>query len=251
MQEPLKVFIGYDSKEPIAYHVLSHSIMRRASRPVSITPLSLDNLKGIYTRERGATEATEFSISRFLVPYLCNYSGDAVFMDSDMLCLTDINRLWEHIYPGQSDYKRGKYPANHSVLVCQHDYVPKDQVKFLGQQQTVYPRKNWSSFMVFSNERCRALTPEYVNTATGLELHRFLWTEDKMVQSLPLEWNWLVGEYPDNPQAQILHYTLGGPWFPGYRNCDRSQDWYKEYADMGGRESAWLEKAKHAASTSL
>jgi lipopolysaccharide biosynthesis glycosyltransferase len=233
MQEPLKVFIGYDSKEPIAYHVLSHSIMRRASRPVSITPLALDNLQGIYTRQRGPTESTEFSLTRFLVPYLSGYQGHSVFMDCDMLCLTDMNELWGLILAEfQSEYECDRYSPSHSVLCCQHDYTPKSGVKFLNQVQTAYPRKNWSSFMVFNNDRCKSLTPEYVNSATGLELHRFLWTDDKLIKPLPLEWNWLIGEYQDNSEAKILHYTLGGPWFPDFSACDRSTDWLQEYSEL-------------------
>jgi hypothetical protein len=98
-----------------------------------------------------------------------------------------------------------------SVNVCQHDYTPKNKVKFLGHEQTVYPRKNWSSFMVFNNNMCRNLTPGYVNMAPALNLHRFVWA-DENIGSLPLEWNWL-DEYPANPDARILHYTNGGPWF--------------------------------------
>ena len=96
-------------------------------------------------------------------------------------------------------------------MVCQHDYTPHEGVKFLGQPQTAYPRKNWSSFMVFDNTRCHALTPAYVNTATGLELHRFQWTQH--VGAIELGWNWLVGDYARNDDAKILHFTSGGPWF--------------------------------------
>lgn len=119
---------------------------------------------------------------------------------------------------------------DHSVWVCKHNYIPKSITKFLDQEQTIYPCKNWSSFMLFDNAKCSALTPEYVNSASGLELHRFKWLSDpKQVGSLPLRYNWLVEEYPHNDQASILHYTLGGPWFPAHRDTDHAADWLNEF----------------------
>lgn len=236
MTEPLRVFIGYDSKEPAAYHVLAHSILARATFPVSITPLVQGALRkqGIYTRERGPTESTEFSLTRFLVPYLSHWEGYSVFMDSDMLCRVDIGELWpvilEQLFWGEGNYpKRARMPfSEKALLCCQHDYTPTEGRKFLGNPQTIYPRKNWSSVMVFANDRCRRLTPAYVNRASGLELHRFQWLKDEEIASLPLEWNWLVGEYQANSAAKILHWTLGGPWFPGYSLGYHAGEWFAE-----------------------
>lgn len=224
MTHDLRVFIGYDSREPIAYHVCAHSILSRASLPVSITPLALPNLRRVFTRERGATESTEFAFTRFLVPYLSGYKGLSVFMDSDMLVRVDLLDLLLPVFanPGKA------------VYVCQHEYTPKDHTKFLGQVQTTYPRKNWSSFVVFANDQCEALTIPYVNTATGAELHRFQWLRDDQIGELPLAFNWLVGEYPANPGASILHYTVGGPWFSGYENCDHADEWFAERDRMLG-----------------
>jgi hypothetical protein len=217
MIAPLKIFIGYDAKEPAAFAVCAHSILTRANVPVSIVPLRQNALRsaGLYTRERGATESTEFSLTRFLVPALCGFKGDAVFMDCDFLIQADITELFA--YPSA-------YPDK-AVFVCQHDYTPKATTKFLGQTQTAYPRKNWSSLIVFRNEACTALTPEFVNQATGLELHRFLWAGNA-IGSLPLDWNHLVGEYPANPHAKGLHFTEGGPWFPDYRGVDHADLWF-------------------------
>lgn len=214
----LQVFIGYDPNETVAYHTLAHSILRRASIPVSVAPLMQSQLKGVYTRPRGPTESTEFSLTRFLVPHLSGYRGWSLFMDCDMLCLADVAELAASI----------ERSADKAVLVCKHDYLPKTERKFLDQVQTRYPRKNWSSLMLFNNERCRALTPDYVNSASGLELHRFAWTEDARIGELPLEWNWLVGEYARNPAAKIVHYTLGGPYFDDYRDCDYAAEWFAE-----------------------
>lgn len=215
--QPLRIFIGYDPREAVAYHVLAHSILQRASRPVSITPLARKHLASVHSRPKAANESTDFSLTRFLVPYLCDYGGWALFMDCDMLCLTDIYDVM--LYPMAEPGK--------AVYVCQHDYVPKATSKFLGAPQAAYPKKNWSSFMLFDCAQCEALTPAYVNTASGAELQRFEWLKGEM-GSLPLEWNWLVGEYPLNPTAKVLHYTLGGPWFEDYAGCDHAIDWLVE-----------------------
>lgn len=223
----LNVFIGYDPNESIAYHVLAHSIMRRASRPVSITPLFLPQLQamGIYERPRNKKQSTDFTFSRFLTPWLAQtngVSGVSVFMDCDMLCLGDICELEEiALADGRTD-----------VFVVKHDYTPKSEQKFLGQEQTKYPCKNWSSLMVFNGHRypVRDLTPAYINEASAMDLHQFKWA--KQVGELPVEWNWLVGEYDDripvNP-LKMLHFTLGGPWFHEYELCPWADDWYAEY----------------------
>lgn len=228
--EPLRIFIGYDQREDVAFRVLAHSIWARASVPVSISPLNRRHLAGIglHSRARGPLDSTDFSITRFLVPKLCSYQGHAVFMDCDMLCRVDVAGLWAHIMRTDA-----------AVLVCQHDYTPASDTKFLGQPQTTYPRKNWSSLMVFDNTQCKALTPAYVDTASGLDLHRFNWLRGGgPVGSLPLEWNWLVGEYPANPDAKIVHFTGGGPWFDAYRDVDHADEWFAERDAMIGLVAA-------------
>lgn len=217
----LPIYIGFDARETAAYHVLAHSIQARASRPVAIVPLDLRHLEGIYERPMEG-QTTAFTYSRFLVPWLCHYEGYAIFVDCDMLCLDDI-------------YKLGRYALQQpeaAVCVAHHDYVPKPGPKFLGQPQMAYPRKNWSSVMVFNNANCRMLTPDYVNHATGSMLHRFDWCRDDQIGVLPLEWNWLVEEYPANARARLLHYTRGGPWFEPYADCDHSKEWWQEYDRM-------------------
>lgn len=225
-----KVYIGYDPKEAVAFHTLAHSLIQRATGPISITPIALSHLRGFYQRERGPLESTDFSITRFLVPYLSDYRGYSLYMDCDMICRADITQLWSWL----------PIPRK-AVSVCQHDYTPKTEIKMDGQRQTAYARKNWSSFMVFDNSLCRRLTPEYVQIASGKDLHQFSWLDDWEVGSLPLEWNWLVGESPINPDAKVLHYTLGGPWFPNYRNCDEADVWLEEYRAMTGRDY-WLKQ---------
>lgn len=224
MKGELRLFIGWDSAEPAAAAVLTHSVLARATAPVYIVPLTRRSVHHAYKRERMPTESTEFSFTRFLVPYLSRYEGVSVFMDCDMLCLEDIWILMTHVI---GDPEK-------AVWVCQHDYVPRTATKMQGQIQTKYPRKNWSSLIIFNNAKCRQLTRDYVNKASGAELHQFAWVDDKDIGSLPLEWNWLVGEYEPNPEAKNLHYTLGGPWFKGYERCDHADLWFRERDDMLG-----------------
>ena len=214
----INIFIGYDNKERVAYNVLSHSIIQNSTKPVAITPIALNNLKDDFVRERNSLSSTEFSFSRFMIPHLMNYQGWALFMDCDMLMFEDVAELWRM----RDDSK--------AIQVCKHDYTPKTDTKFLGQVQTKYPKKNWSSFMLMNCKKCTTLTPDYVNKASGLELHQFKWLEsEELIGELPLEWNWLVGEYDYKEDVKNVHYTEGGPWFEDYRECDYSVDWFKNH----------------------
>lgn len=228
MNGPLRIFVGWDDREREAYHVLAQSIIEKSSCPVAIIPLKRSMIERFYWRTRGPTESTEFSLSRFIVPTLCGFNGPALFMDCDMLCMVDICEIWLHILAN----------PDKAVLVCQHDYAPKSATKFLNQPQTVYPRKNWSSLIAFNCAQCTSLTPEYVNRASGLELHRFNWIPDEKIGSLPLEWNHLVGEYERIERPRILHWTLGGPWFPEYRSADYADEWFATRDRMLGETVA-------------
>jgi hypothetical protein len=213
----IRVFIGFDAREAVAFSVLAHSIHARASEPVAIAPLMLSELHGIYRRERNALQSTDFSFSRFLTPYLCGFEGWAIFMDCDMLVMDDIARLWA--------LRDDRY----AVQVVKHVHVPREDTKFLGEKQTKYEKKNWSSVMLMNCARCTALTPGYVNTATGLELHQFKWLEsDALIGDLPHEWNHLVGYDAPSGRVSLAHYTIGGPYFSEYRECEYAREWFAE-----------------------
>jgi hypothetical protein len=215
----INVFIGYDEAEPVAFNVLAHSIQIRTSEPVSITPLMLSQLKGVMTRPRHSLQSTDFSFSRFLVPMLSGFEGWSVFMDCDMIVIDDISRLW------------ALRDDSFAVQVVKHSHVPKEQTKFLEQTQSKYEKKNWSSVMVFNNARCRALTAEYVNTASGLELHQFHWLEtEALIGDIPPRWNHLVDYDPAVAAADLslLHYTTGGPYFDDYKDCGYADLWFAE-----------------------
>lgn len=216
----LRIFIGYDPAETVAYHVLCHSILKRSSIPVSFTPI---NKRNIAEFNRGKEDgSTEFSFSRFLTPYLAGYTGQALFMDCDMLVRCDIAEILEEC------------DLWHDVFVVKHDYTPKRKTKFLGNDQHVYPRKNWSSVMLFNcfSSACKRLTPQAVNQKSGKYLHQFEWCEGKRIGELPAEWNHLVGEYLGNPGAKIVHFTLGTPCFKGYENQEYASEWFAELEDM-------------------
>ena len=218
---PVKIFVGMDYKENVAYHTLTNSIIRKSSHPVSITALTLKSIPS-YNRPRDPKQSNEFSFTRFYVPWLCNYSGMAIYMDCDMLVRdgVDIIDICKSIDPMMS------------VSVCKHDYTPKGETKFLGTHQYQYPCKNWSSLMVFNcaNYHSKRLDPEYINTAPAMDLHQFKWTN--RIGELPKEWNWLVGEYEAVPSAKIAHFTLGGPYFKGNEDCDYASEWFEEYRNM-------------------
>jgi hypothetical protein len=217
----IRIFIGFDARETVAWHVLTQSILARSSEPVSFIPLALNNLGPLMWREKNPLQSTDFSFSRFLTPYLSGYEGWSLFMDCDMLVLDDIAKLWA--------LRDEKY----AVMCTQHDHQPRETIKFLGAPQTPYGKKNWSSVMLFNNTRCRALTPERVNTASGLELHQFKWLgSDDEIGPLPLHWNHLVGYNPPRSDAANVHFTLGGPYFNESVDCEYAQTWQNEKMRM-------------------
>ena len=218
--QDFKVFIGYDSREDIAYQVCRCSNLKHNPN-VEVVPLKLHELReqGFYTRADDKKGSTEFTITRFLPPALMNYTGYSIFMDCDMIVQTDITNIFKDL-------------ENHPVHCVQHDYNPKTMTKMDGKMQHAYPRKNWSSVMVFDNEACMNLTPEVVNTETPMYLHRMMWADT--VGELDYKWNHLIGYYDKPEEANIVHYTDGGPWFENYRNCEYGEVWKQHVRD-------WLE----------
>lgn len=230
--DSLRVFIGWDSREDIAYQVARQSLFRHASIPVEVTPIKLPELvdRGLYTREIDPLASTEFTYSRFLTPYLAGYEGWAVFCDCDFLFFGDVAKLLDY----RDDSK--------AVFCVQHDYTPKDQTKMDGKQQTVYPRKNWSSMMFFNcaHPSTRQLTPELVNRESGAYLHRMQWAKDEEIGELPTTWNWLEGwnEKPAQGTPDVVHFTRGGPWFENWQDVDYAEEWKREAAEYEAKAGA-------------
>jgi hypothetical protein len=229
MASPFRIFIGWDRREPVAYEVAKFSLERRATCPVVVTPLKLDALRaqGLYQRNEDPLASTEFTYSRFLTPWLARYEGWALFCDCDFLWLADVAELLQ-------------YTQVPKALYCvQHDYRPKEAVKMDGAVQTVYPRKNWSSLMLFNcaHPAVRKLTPDAVNQETGAYLHRMQWAPDNEIGSLPVAWNWLEGwnEKPAEGTPKAVHFTRGGPWFEKWKNVEYGDLWLAEQAAMTRR----------------
>lgn len=217
----IRIFIGFDTREPVACSVLAHSMRVRSSMPVSITALMLSQLKPVLSRDVHPLQSTEFSFSRFLVPYLSGFEGWSLFTDCDMLVLDDIVRLW------------ALRDDRFAVMVVKHDHRPREGVKFLSAPQTAYAKKNWSSVMLFNNTLCRALSAEYVNVANGLDLHQFKWlANDRLIGSLPRRWNHLVGYDEPSDDVSLVHYTIGGPYFEAYARCEHAAAWFSERETM-------------------
>jgi len=221
----MKVFVGWDSREDIAYQVCKHSIVARQPK-ADVRPLKQYELrdKGWYTRPVDKLASTEFTFTRFLIPELANFEGWALFIDCDMILTTDIKELFD-----QADDR-------YAVICVQHDYTPKEGIKMDGQKQTVYPRKNWSSVMLINcgHPSNKKLTQDLVNDPeiNGAYLHRFSWLKDEEIGELDHTWNYLVGVYDDIETPKLIHYTEGGPWFENYRDCDFNQLWKQELQAM-------------------
>lgn len=231
----LRVYIGYDPREDMAYRVAEFSLRRHASRPLAVTPLKLGRLQAQGLSQRPyrvhrnslwdvlsqAPCSTEFSNTRFLTPLLAQ-TGWALFIDCDMLFLGDVERLFALADP------------RYAVMCVKHQHDGNERVKMDGCEQTRYPRKNWSSVMLFNCDHPanEALTLELLNRVPGRDLHRFCWLADEHIGELPVTWNWLVGVQPKPSHAHLAHYTLGMPFMPGYERAEHSELWWAEFARM-------------------
>lgn len=210
------MFVGYDPREAVAYHVCANSIIRTASSPVAIIPIAL-NLFQDY-QETHTDGSNQFIYSRFLVPYLMNFHGRAIFIDGDMIVRSDIVELYESLEIGMD------------VAVVKHDYQTRMTEKYLGSKNENYPRKNWSSVIVWDCQTYpnKQLTPEFVQKQPGSFLHRFSWIDNDRIQSLDPVWNWLPDEFGPNPDAKLLHYTLGTPCFHEFADTPQAEEWHRE-----------------------
>lgn len=230
MDRSLDIYIGWDSREPIAYEVAKSTILKNASIPVSVFPIVLQDLvdKQAYTRDVDPLASTEFTYSRFFTPWLAGYRGWALFCDCDFLFFSDVAELLQ--YRDESK----------AVACVKHDYQPTAGVKMDGKIQTNYPRKNWSSFMLFNCDHpsTRQLTPERVNRESGAYLHRMQWAADEEIGEIPTEWNWLEGwnNKPASGYPHAVHFTNGGPWFKDWQNVDYGDEWRAEAA---AADPAW------------
>ena len=214
----MKVFVGYDDREDIAYKVCEYSIKRK-NKKTQVLPLKQEELKEaeLYWREKDPLSSTAFTFTRFLVPALMNYDGWAIFCDCDIVWMLDPAEIMQ--------YADEKY----AVMVVKHDYTPPEGEKMDGQKQLPYPRKNWSSVILWNcgHPSNKKVTPDLVNTETGQYLHRFNWLKNDEIGELPHHWNWLVNHYhePKDGAPLAIHYTEGGPWFDNHKHCEYGYHW--------------------------
>lgn len=219
MENSLDIYIGWDSREPIAYEVAKASIEKNASIPTRVIPIKLQELvaRRVYVREIDPLASTEFTYSRFFTPWLAGFKGWALFCDCDFLFFGDVADLLKYRDPSKA------------VACVHHDYTPKEGIKMDGKVQTTYPRKNWSSFMLFNCQHpsTRQLTPELINRESGAYLHRMQWAKDEEIGEIPISWNWLEGwnEKPEHGQPDAVHFTSGGPWFKDWQDVDYATEW--------------------------
>lgn len=218
MSNKLTLVVGFDQREAVAYHVFCQSVIDRSTMPVQFLPLA-ENMLQDY-KEVHTDGSNKFIYSRFLTPYLMDFSGWAIFADGDMVCEADIAELW------------ALRDATKAVQVVKHNYKTKANKKYLGNKNEDYPRKNWSSVILWNcaHPENKVLTPKFIQSQPGSYLHRFSWLTDELIGELPQEWNWLAIEYPENPGAKLIHYTLGTPCFKDYANESMSQRWHGFYS---------------------
>ena len=216
-QETLDIYIGYDEKEAVVFHTCVHSIIEKCKVPVSIHPLNLQMFNNY--KENHNDGSNNFIYSRFLVPYLNNFKGKALFLDGDMIVNDDLNNLFD------------QFDDQYAVQVVKHDYKTKYPIKYLGHKNDDYPKKNWSSVILFncSHPKNKILTPKLIETAQGSYLHRFSWLDEQEVGEISKEWNYLVLEYPETEKAKIFHYTVGAPCFNDFNRGTEAKLWHEIY----------------------
>ena len=220
MNEIADIVVGFDQKEAVAYHTFTQSVIEKSSIPTRFMPLSVGSLTNY--KEVHKDGSHDFIYSRFLVPYLMNFKGWAIYADGDMVCLEDIKKLW--------DLRDNKF----AVQVVKHEYKTKVKNKYWGNKNEDYPRKNWSSLILWNCEHLshKILTPEFIQEQPGSFLHRFSWIKDIEIGSIEKEWNWLAMEYEEKKDINLIHYTIGTPCFEEYQDKSLSSYWKKSFFNM-------------------
>jgi len=238
----MQIYIGFDPRETAAFAVAARSAAYHTNPkcfPVRGLVLDLLRAKGLYTRptEKRLGKlydvisehemATEFAISRFLVPQIAE-AGWALFMDCDMLVRANLGELWRAANTSEN--------RKYAVMCVKHNHEPENTEKMDGQVQSRYPRKNWSSFMLFNCDHpANKELPRLVNKVPGRDLHRFCWLDDAEIGELGPEWNYLVGHTETNIDPKVVHYTDGGPWFAGFEDVEYAHEWRSWLYNWGER----------------
>ena len=220
MNDIVDVVVGFDQREAVAYHAFTQSVIEKSSIPIRFLPLNINSLTNY--KETHKDGSNEFIYSRFLVPYLMNFKGWAIYADGDMVCLEDIKKLW--------NLRDNKY----AIQVVKHDYKTKIKNKYWGNKNENYPKKNWSSLILWNCEHKshKILTPDFIQKQTGAFLHRFNWIKDSEIGDINKEWNWLAMEYEEKQDINLIHYTIGTPCFEEYQNSSLASYWKESFMSM-------------------
>lgn len=231
----LEVFIGYDPRDDRAFRVCESSLKRFASKRIRVRAICEWTVRNKFRYARSyrvmasgqkvdaqdnTPFSTQFSFTRFLVPALAEYSNRlVVYMDPDMLIRADIFELIDACRndPGKA------------VYCVQHQHRPRERSKMDGASQTRYPRKNWSSLVVWNPSLNRKITPAKVSRLPGAYLHGFRWLKDEEIGALPEEWNWLEGWSSPRLTPKMVHYTRGTPDMPGYGGVAYAREWMRQW----------------------
>lgn len=206
----INIWIGYDHQFDVNLQSQINSIIANTSAECNIRVLKLEDIKNQLTRNRDPNQTNDTAFTRWMIPYLTNYTGWHLYMDGDMMVRKDIQQIWD------------LRDESKAVMVVKHDSIHKKTPKYNGHKQLHYPKKNWSSLMLFNAELCKTLTLDYTNTASGLDLHQFKWLPDERIGEIPNEWNYLVGVNPQIADPANVHWTLFGPWV---KDTEFSDEW--------------------------
>ena len=218
----MKIYIGHDSQFTQATRVCRKSIedhSKQGEHEIKYLDKKSLTRVGVYGRDNYPGESTEFSFTRFYVPLLSHYKGTSLFCDNDFVFKCNPTEL-------------EKYLKNKSVAVVKHKLDNISNTKMDGVENKSYPKKCWSSLMLFNNSKLTNLTKEYLDNATPADLHQFAWVDEKDISEIPRSYNHLVGYYKKHNKIKAIHYTLGGPWFEKYKNEELSEEWWKVYKSL-------------------
>ena len=212
--------VGFDQREAIAYHTFCQSILEKSTIPIQFIPLAINSL--YFYNENHNDGSNNFIYSRFLTPFICDFKGFAVYADGDMICNADISELAD------------LFDTSKAVQLVKHDYKTKRSIKYFGNENKNYPRKNWSSVVIFNcqHPRNKVLTPQFIQEHDGAFLHRFQWLQDDEIGELDSTWNYLALEYKPRKDAKLIHYTLGTPCLVDFKEAEMSDIWWKTYSRL-------------------
>ena len=218
----MKIFIGHDSRFPQATRACRKSIedhSKKGEHEIKYLDRKSLTRVGAYGRDAVKGESTEFSFTRFYVPMLSHYQGISLFVDNDFIFKCNPSEIEQYL-------------RNKPVACVKHKLENIHGNKMDGIENKSYPRKCWSSLMLFDNTKLKHLTKEYLDNASPADLHQFAWVKDNEIGRIPLKYNHLVGYYKKHKYIKAIHYTQGGPWFDEYKNSELSEEWWKVYNSL-------------------